>query len=154
MNEDKSTAAQRVAEANARRVARREVAAKAELERLAIDLEAIDALEAEHGHERIKVLSVAYHTPDLPVRVAVRTPDQPEMDRYRATVRDRGEPGSRGFRKGDVIKAHEDLAAVTLVYPDEPTFALLCALKPALKGQVGGAAALLATADEEEQGKD
>lgn len=154
MPDEPMTAAQRVAEANARRVERRKKAEAAETERLAIDLEAIDALEDLHGHERIKVLTVAYHAPDLPVRVAVRVPDEHEMARYRATVRDRGEPGTRGFKKGDALRGAEDLAGSTLVYPDEATFALMCALKPALKGQVGGAAALLATADEEEQGKD
>ncbi len=120
----------------------------AEKEQLAIDLDAIDALECEHGDSNVCRLEVPF-LPGLPVRVAARCPTEPEVKRYR----DRVKPDKKG-RPGDPVGAHEELAECCRIYPDADTYAKLRAARPALHGHLGAKAIELAGGREEEAGKD
>jgi hypothetical protein len=135
-----------------RRAAKRKASEAAHDEQAAVDLVAIDALEDEHGFENVAVMSLPFLAKGLPVRVAVKAPTQPLMKRYR----DRLKP-SRDRRNnevpGDAALAHEELGGACLIYPAPDVFAKLSEKRPALQGQLGVQAALLAAAREESEGK-
>lgn len=132
---------------------------KAELDKLedaqvAIDLEAIDALEVEHGDASIAVIKVPF-TPGCVARVATRTPKPEEVARYRS----RTKPKKLG-EMPDLHGGAAELAAVTRVYPKkgdpdgDAAWALVLASRPGLDSQLGNLAVKLALGSEEEQGKD
>ncbi len=111
------------------------------------DLEVVDALEEEHGDSKIAVLNVPY-TPGLPTLVAARLPTDPEIKRYRYRCKDKGpkEPG-------DAIGAAEELSAKTRVYPDDETYAKICAERHGVPLQLGIISANLAIGKAEAEGK-
>lgn len=150
---EKTPAQAKIEELEARRKARREELERKTEARLAIDLEAVDAAEAQYGAERVAVARLAFVSEDLPVRVVVRAPEPVEMDRYRDTVRDRGNPNNKNFRKGDTLRGAEEIADVTRVYPDEATWHRLAEAFPAMRGQCGALAVDLGALDEEAEGK-
>jgi hypothetical protein len=142
----------KLTEIEALRAEKRKASEAAHDEQAAVDLVAIDALEDEHGFENVAVMSLPFLAKGLPVRVAVKAPTQPLMKRYR----DRLKPG-RDRRNnevpGDAALAHEELGGACLIYPAPDVFARLSELRPALQGQLGVQAALLAAAREESEGK-
>lgn len=113
----------------------------------ATDLEAIDALETEHGDSNVAVLRVPF-TAGLPTLVAVRCPAPVELKRFRALVK----PPKDG-KPVDYVPPTEQLASTCLVYPDKETFAKLCEARPGLHMQLGTSALKLGTAEEDAQGK-
>ena len=141
-----------LAEIEAKRAEKRKASEAAHDAQAAIDLVAIDALEDEHGFENVAVMALPFLEKGLPVRVAVKAPTQPLMKRYR----DRLKPG-RDRRNnevpGDAALAHEELGGACLIYPSPEVFAKLSEKRPALQGQLGVQAALLAAAKEESEGK-
>jgi hypothetical protein len=150
---EKTPAQRKIEELEAKRAERRAKVKAAKDERLAIDLESIDAVEAEHGPDHVEVLDVPFVAADLPVRLAFRLPDTQEMDRYRSRLKGKGEPGSKGYQRGDTVKASEELADSTVVYPGPDEYARLCSTYPGIRVQGGTLAAGLAMGDEEVQGK-
>jgi hypothetical protein len=137
----------------ARREARKAAARKAADDALAVDLEAIDAIEVQLGDDNVGVMRVGY-TPGLPVAAAVRCPKPAELKRFR----DRVKPGQKDGRNRDVspdtAKACEELADVCLVYPtDRAVYAKLCEARPGLAAQLGSKAVDLAVAAEDAAGK-
>lgn len=135
-------------EIEARRAARKSQSAKdAEVEKC-VDLEAIDALETEHGDSNIKVIHVPYSA-GLPTCVAVRTPKPIEAKRYRDRVKPR--PDSKAAP--DYVAAAEELADICLVYPNAERFKALCEARPGLATQVGLKALELSTGVDEAEGK-
>lgn len=136
--------AESVEERRAKRKAEAAEAAKVQREK---DLEAIDALEVDHGDSNIDVVEIP-HTPGLPVLLAVRTPTEVEMKRYRATVK----PGRDGA-PGDSLKATSDLAAVCVVYPDKDLYKKVLAARPGVDASVGLAAVKLCMGKAESEGK-
>lgn len=126
---------------------------KADLDKLeeaqaAIDLEAIDALEVEHGYNNIAVIIVPF-TPGSVTRVAARTPKPEEVKRYRHRVKPK--------KLGDVPNAQEgaaELSAVVRVYPDQAAWDKVLSERPGLDTQLGQRAIALAVGSEEEAGKD
>lgn len=128
-------------------------ARKAELQQQAnaqreLDLEALDALEIEHGDSNVKALSVPY-TPGLPTMCACRTPRPEEIKRYRARVK----PDSKG-RTGDPTAAAEELATVVRIYPaDAETYAKMCEARPGLHVHLGIASIELSVGEAESEAK-
>jgi hypothetical protein len=129
---------------------RAERKAKVEAERneqRAVDLEAIEALEIQHGDSSICMLEVPY-TPGLPNLVAARCPNDAEVKRYRASVK----PDKQG-RPGNAVAAAEQLAALVRVYPDDEAYAAICAARPGIHAQLGATALGLAVGKAEDEGK-
>lgn len=114
----------------------------------AVDLEAIDPLEVEHGDTNVAIVEVPF-TPGLPTMAAARTPTDPEMKRYQHRVKIKKVDGEMP----DFNAAYVELATSTLIYPDADTFAKMAAARPAIKFQLGLAAVKLAQAVEQAQGK-
>lgn len=117
-------------------------------EQRAIDLEALEALEAEHGESNVVTLDVPF-SPGLPTMVAARCPKPAEVKRYRATVK----PDSKG-RPGDTVAAAEQLAAVARIYPADDLYAQLCEARPGVHAQLGATALGLAVGKASDEGKD
>jgi hypothetical protein len=150
---EKTPAQVKIEELEAKRAALR-VKAKADREtREAIDLESIITLEETHGPDRVAVLDMPFTSPDLAVKVAFRAPEGPEWERYKSRIKGRGTPGEKGYQRGDSAQAAEELAGACLVYPSDADYARLCAIYQGLPVQGGTAAAALALADEDAQGK-
>jgi hypothetical protein len=151
---------ERLAKIEAERAARKAALADAHAEQMATDLEAISALEVEHGDGAIKVLKLpaAQYKPGVPMAYAVRCPLPAEFKRYTDKTKPRGDG-----KIGDVVAAAEDLAAITRVYPPhereghgegDVLFAEACRVFPGLNKQLGLLAANLASGEAEKEGKD
>jgi hypothetical protein len=126
---------------------------KAELAELrdmqrAIDLEALDALEVEHGDSNVAYLEVSF-TPGLPLLVAARCPKPAEIKRYQERLK----PKANG-KTGDPIAAAEEIAACCRVYPNAEVYKDLLEARPGVNVQVGLLALELATGKAHEEGKD
>ena len=114
-----------------------------------IDLAAIDALEEEHGDTNITVLEVPF-APGLPTLVAARTPTEAEIKRYRHRLKRK----KADAPPPDTQAAAEELAASCRVYPpDGEVYAELLSKRPGVHLQLGVAAANLALASAESEGK-
>lgn len=135
----------RLDEIEKRRADRRAEVERATLEQRVLDLEAIDALEAEYGPNEIKTFEVPY-LPGLPVVVAVRTGREPEVKRFLARLRE---------KNANTHAAAEEAARSCLVYPtDRETVDRLVEKRRGLLVQVGTAAMNLASARAAEEGKE
>lgn len=128
-----------------RRADRKDVAAAARDDQLAIDLEAIDALESLHGDAQIKVIHVP-HIAGMVAAVALRSPNAAELKRYRdgVKVRKNGQPG-------DPVEAHELIGSSCRVYPGEEAFDALCEKLTNIRAQVGVEAVALSTGEAEKK---
>jgi hypothetical protein len=136
-------------QAQAKRAARKAAAGAAEDLARAVDIEAIDALEIEHGDSNVSVVHVPY-TPDLPTCAAVRCPKPAEVKRYQARLKPKHEKDHP-----DPVVAAEELAAICRIYPaDKETYAALCAARPGLVVQLGVEALRLAMGKSDAEGKD
>lgn len=131
-------------EIEARRAQRKAKLAEDERAQRALDLEAIDALEVEHGDSSVAVVEMPY-TSGLPTCAAVRCPKPAEIKRYQARLRE---------QKPDPAKAAEELGAVCQVYPPagEDRDALHAA-RPGLLVQLGTEAVKLSIGRAESEGK-
>lgn len=137
----------------ARRAARRAAEQKAHDVQAAIDLEAIDALEVQYGDANIAALKLPFIAEGLPVRLAVRTPTRGEFKRFRDTVAPQQKDRKGQTVAGDPFAAAEALGAVCTVYPDRNVLDKICEKRPGVLAQLGGVAAQLANASEEDEGK-
>lgn len=139
-----------IEEIEKRRAERREKHDKARSEQEAIDLEAIDALEAIEGTP-LRTMTANEFTVGVPYRIAFRTPSPAEYKRYCDQV-------GIAKAKNDPLaqrKAMELLAAVCLSYPakdSEPLIALLQA-SPGLLLSVGLQCSMAAELRAEDEGK-
>lgn len=126
------TTAGRIAEIEARRSARRDATAKARAEQYEKDLEALDALEAEHGEDRISALKMPSFVHGLPTIVVVRTPSPSVFGRFRSMVRKaKGDAEALGTAK-------DLLASSCLLYPaDAETYAKMKDSWPSTHDVVG-----------------
>lgn len=116
------------------------------------DLDGIAALRDEFGVTNIVVLDVPY-TPGLPTCIAARTPDDPEIKRYRHRLAAGRKPGAEPDPLAGV-RASEELADVCRVFPaDVEVYARMKAARPGIHVQLGSAAVKLATASAENEGK-
>lgn len=139
-----------VEEIEARRAKRKAETEKAKAEQYEKDLEAIDALEIEHGDERVAALKVNGYAPGLPVMVGVVAPAEPVYRRFVAQVRKAG-------KATDAQGAAQDqLARSCLAYPpasDEQTRKALLDAFPGLLVSVAVEAQRLAELRSEVEGK-
>lgn len=131
----------------ARRAARKAALADQRNAQLAIDLEAIDALEVELGDSNIAVIDIPY-TPGLPTCMAVRCPNGPEAKRYKSRIK-----GAAQNKEVDGIGAAEDVGLVCVVYPDKETTAQLVAARPTVLTDCGVAALKMSGGKAVEAGK-
>ncbi len=103
-----------VAAIQERRAARKQELAKAREQQFAKDLEALDALEAEHGDESVAALDVGAWKPGHPSIMVVKSPGGTQLyKRYTDQVR-------RAGKNGEAIgKAQELLGESCIVYPSD-----------------------------------
>ncbi len=149
MIEKPKTAAEKLAEREAKRAeVRDEVKERWSAQKLA-DLDAIEPLEAQHGTTNIAILDVDF-TDGLPACCACRTPEDAEMKRYRHSVKPKK---ADEHITANMASAAEELAHVTLVYPTREVFAEMCKARPGIKAQLGGLAAKLGTGKADAEGK-
>ncbi len=116
-------------------------------EQRAEDLEAVDALEQEHGDHNVKTLDVDCG-PGFPTLIAARAASPAELKRYRAMCK----PGKNGGEP-KYAEAGEQLGGAARLYPDSATFAKILEQRPGALLQLGVAAVELATARESAEGK-
>lgn len=131
----------------AKRAARKAEAAKAREEQYEKDLVALDALEMELGDDRVRALEMPAHIAGLPVMVVVSCPSKDYYKKFQDMVR---------RAKGDLSKtapASEQLADVCIAYPAKDVYAQLRAEFPGIHDQVANAAADLARAKDDAEGK-
>lgn len=134
-------------QAEERRAARKAEGRKAFEAQRVTDLEAIDALEVEHGDSSVAVMNVPF-TAGSPTCVACRCPRPAELKRFRSRVTPKHEKDHP-----DTAAAAEELAATCRVYPEKDVYEKLCTARPGLAAQLGGEAIKLATGRNEAEGK-
>lgn len=136
-----------LAEIEAKRAARKAELQAARDAQKAIDLEAIDALEVEHGDSNIATLEIPF-SPDLPVMLAVRTPKPAELKRYRDRVK-----AKKDGTPGDPLMAAQEIAAVCIVYPSKDVYAAVLEKRNGIDAQLGVLAVGLCAGKAEAEGK-
>lgn len=141
------SAADKIAEIEARRAKRKAAAAEAYETQRAADLEALDALEVEHGDSNVASVDVDYQ-PGAPTMAVVKAPSKIYVKRYQDRVKPK-----RDGRMGDAQEAAEELAAVCVVYPGKEAFDAMVEARPGLRVQCGLAALKLAVGRESDLGK-
>jgi len=132
----------------AKREARKAELAKKYNEQRAIDLEAIDELEIEHGDSNIRVVDVPF-TPGLPTCFAGKCPSPDLVKRYRTRV----SPKKDGSTDASPMAAAQEVGAACRVYPDAETWAKLLAARPGIDVQLGLEVLRLAAGRAQEEGK-
>lgn len=105
----------KVEEIEARRAARKAGHAAAREEQYAIDLEALDALEVEHGDDSVARLDVERYVKGHPTFVVLRAPRHDEYKRFCDLVARASDKGSTDARRD----AQDMLAHSVWVYPKE-----------------------------------
>lgn len=138
---------QTIEEIEARRSARKAEIAKQRAVQLAVDLEALDALEVEHGDGSVRRVDVERFTPGMPTLVVVRAPTRAEFKRY--------QDGCKGIggQKGDALAAANLICETCLVYPSREDFAKLLEVSPGIQAIAGVAAVELSAGKAAEEGK-
>lgn len=128
----------------AKRAARRDGVAKARQEQYAKDLEQIDALEEQHGPDRVTVLEMPSFMPGLPTVVVVKTPEPNVFTRFRQMVR-------KASKDVEAMGNAKDLlAASCIAYPDADTYARMKTAWPSIHDNAGLAAIQLGESEGKE----
>jgi hypothetical protein len=136
--------------AEAKRAERKELAQVAYDAQRAIDLEAVIALEDEHGPSRVKVINVG-HTVGLPTLVVVKCAKPSYLKRYRQSIKTT-KGGAADMAA--INDAAEALADQHIAYPDAETYAKLREERPGIHAQAGLEAIHLAEGVAADEGKD
>lgn len=145
MSEDSKKKVEEILE---RREKRKQALADAELAQYAVDLEAIEALEIEHG--RVATIKVAF-VEGLPTRAVIRTPSRMEYQRYRDII------AKAGVNKNTkaITEAQDQLSKAIWIYPkDRETQEKMIESAPGLLPSIVIAAGRLADGRDEDEGKD
>jgi len=135
-----------IEEIQARRAARKAAHEAARVAQAERDLEALDALEVEHGDGRVAQLDLPSYVDGLPTTVLVRIPSGIEYKRFRDQVR-------RAKSQVDVGAAQDLLASVCVVYPDAATYERVREAFPGTHDSAAIAAIKLADAQRRDEGK-
>lgn len=131
-----------------RRAARKEALAQLRDEQAATDLEALDALEEQHGEHAVVVTKLGRYKPGLPTLVVTRICRPEENKRWKSRLGIKGQDV-----KGDVLAAGEELARSCLLYPERPVFDEMCSEFTGLITEVGGRTRAASDAKATEEGK-
>jgi hypothetical protein len=149
VNEETVTPEERVAAVKARRAARDTSNAKARTAQEAVDLEAIEKLEEEHGYTLNVEHQVSQFVPGHPVIVGIRPPTEVEYKRFFSQI---NRSGGQGDAK---VAAQMMLAQVCWAYPEDPdSRKAMLGANAALLASVGNIANKLAELKQDEAGKD
>lgn len=135
---------ERLAAVEARRAERKAALKAQEQEQRVVDLEAIDVIEETRGDGNVKVLSVPY-VPGLPVLIAVRTPLEVEVKRFRSKAKSED--------KEHAMHAVAELGETCIVYPDREVAKAIAKARPNLMMNAGNAAIELSLAASDAEGK-
>lgn len=139
-----------IEEIEERRDARKKELAKKAADQYATDLEAIDALEVEHGDGALAIVKVPKFKEGIPTRAVVRTPSGPQYKRYVDQVQKASSAKNSTAQRQAVIT----LAESCWVYPGTPDArAAMLAEFPGITTTLAIAAAALAEGKAEEEGK-
>ena len=138
------TLEERKAAIEAKRGARKSDVDSREDEQYVTDLEAVDALEVEHGDRNVAVLRVNY-VEGLPVLVAVRAPRDPEVKRFRARVKSED--------KDQAVAAAQELGESCVIYPARDVLAQIAKARGNLLIDCGTKALSLVVAKSADEGK-
>lgn len=138
------TLEERKAAIEAKRGARKSDVDSREDEQYVTDLEAVDALEVEHGDRNVAVLRVNY-VEGLPVLVAVRAPRDPEVKRFRARVKSED--------KDQAVAAAQELGESCVIYPARDVLAQIVKARGNLLIDCGTKALSLVVAKSADEGK-
>lgn len=138
-----------VEEIQARRDARKATRAKARDEQRAKDLEALDALEEEHGDGLVKEIELAddMFFDGLPTMAVVRCPTGPENTRYEVQCKN----AKANVEK--LVEAGHTLGKACLVYPSKEVYAQLLEKVSTFHTRVSKVAVLLGQGGKEREGK-
>jgi hypothetical protein len=137
-----------LAEIEARRAARKAGLAAQRDEQALVDLEAVDALECEHGDASVAVIRVPF-SPGRVTCAVVRVPKPVEVRRYQDRVRPRGSDNALG----DTAKAASELGMACVVYPQGEALDALVEALPGLPTQFGVEALQLSNGRADVEGK-
>lgn len=133
--------------AEKRRADRKATATAARDTQLALDLDAISALEESLGDSSVRVIRIPHMLGQV-AAIAVRCPNNAETKRYRDGVKQR-----KDGKPGDVAAAHELLGTACRIYPSEEAFDTLCERLTLLRGQAGAEAVALSAGEAEQSAK-
>lgn len=140
----------KIEEIEERRKKRREAYEKAEAAQFAIDLEALDALEGEHGVDVLGSVKVPRFVEGLTTRVFFKPPKPAQYQRYQEQYGKATDKKSTAGQRAAI----ELLANSCWAYPaDQEIRAKLCEEFPGLLVSVGLAAAKKGEGEKEEEGK-
>ena len=147
------TAAERLAEVEARQVARAQVKDEARTEQRILDLEACELILDEQGPGVLTAMVDVEHGPGLPTLIMVRCPNKAELSRYRSSIKQRdGQVDAKS-----ATEAAETLASGGCVlYPDRKseTWKALCEARPGAAAGAGSAAIKLSVAKAHTEGEE
>jgi hypothetical protein len=130
-NEQEDRALTEVEKIEARRAERKKAIAKSRAEQYEKDLERVDALEQEHGDDRVAVLKMPSFVAGLPTVVVVKTPSAPVFRRFRDMVR-------KSKQNPDSIGAAQELLATSCIaYPDAETYKRMQEQWPSIHDNAG-----------------
>lgn len=115
-------------------------------EQVAKDLDALCALEEEHGDARVYRHDLPAYVAGLPTMVVVRAPSPAEYKRFRDLMR----RAKNGKDQGDALDL---LVAPCRAYPDAATFDRMVSVFPGLADAIARPVLRLAEAAQVEEGK-
>jgi hypothetical protein len=136
-----------VEEIQAARAARKASNEAARVEQYAKDLDALDALEVEHGDGRVCELSLPAYRPGLPTLVVVVCPAPDYYKRFQEMVRRAKGEGSKLGPAADLLADH------CVAYPAKDVYAEVRKAFPGVHDSVAAAAAELSQAKGRDEGK-
>lgn len=138
-------------ERDARRAARREAAEKARAEQHEKDLDALDALEEEHGDSNLARLDIEQHVSGQPTLIVLRKPSSVVYKRFVDQVSKAVEKNNAKARRD----AQDLLADSCWIYPATPEErAAMIEHFPGIKVSIAIRANQLVEAKAAEEGKD
>ncbi len=136
-----------IEEIEERRAERKAALEVQRLEQYAVDLEALDGFEVEHGDGRIVRVDLERFIPGLPTMVLMRLPKPIEHKRYVDQCRERnGKPG-------DGVAAAWLVADVCRLYPDADLYAKVKETFTGAQTNMGVAAIKACQGRADEEGK-
>lgn len=142
-------AKKRIEEVEAKRAARKAELSGARDTQLAVDLEALDALECEHGDGKVERLNVDRFVPGHPTFIVLRAPSSALYKRFCDQVSRAAKNNDPGARRA----AENALGESCWIYPAEAERKAMLEEFPGLLLSVAIRAAKLVEASEAEEGK-